>query len=32
MMAQAFEFDNGDAAIFEPQQAFFLQPLQEKVF
>ena len=27
----AFEFDDGHAAIFEPQQAFLLQPLQALV-
>src|SRR6476646_9648019 len=31
VVAQAFEFDDGDAAIFEPQQAFLLQPLQALV-
>src|SRR5438093_2652811 len=31
MMAQAFEFYDGDAAVFEPQQAFLLQPLQALV-
>src|SRR4029453_11963340 len=31
MMAQAFQFDDGDAAVFEAQQAFLLQALQALV-
>jgi hypothetical protein len=30
-MAQSFEVDDGHATIFEPQQTFFLQPLQALV-
>ena len=31
VMAQSLEIDDGHAAIFEPQQAFLLQPLQAPV-